>query len=123
MNREELKKLIEQIKKYNLTNAFDNTEEFDEWLLKLNEKRIRNFNNLSVEPSSIFFPRRKKDAFIPLFFSPSSNSGVYFGLGPSSKVSATTGCSTESLTRFIIPLPAMTSAVFTAATSRLSESL
>lgn len=58
MNREELKKLIEQIKKYNLTNAFDNTEEFDEWLLKLNEKRIRNFNNLSVEPSSIFFPRK-----------------------------------------------------------------
>ena len=58
MNKEELKKLIEQIKKYNLTKAFDTTEEFDEWLLKLNEKRIRNFNNLSVEPSSIFFPSK-----------------------------------------------------------------
>lgn len=56
MKREELKKIISQIKKYNLTKAFENTEEFDKWLSKLTVKQIQNFNSLTVEPSSMMFP-------------------------------------------------------------------
>lgn len=56
MKSNELKKLISQIKKYDLTKAFKTAEEFDQWLANLNAKQIWNFNNLTVEPSSIKFP-------------------------------------------------------------------
>lgn len=56
MKSEELKKLISQIKKYDLTKTFETSEEFDKWLSRLNSKQIHNFNSLTIEPSSIMFP-------------------------------------------------------------------
>ena len=56
MKSEELKKLISQIRKYNLEKAFDTPEDFDKWLNGLSAKQIRNFNSLVVEPSEIQFP-------------------------------------------------------------------
>lgn len=56
MKSDELKKLISQIKKYNLEKAFDASKDFDEWLNGLNAKQIRNFNNLIVNPDEIQFP-------------------------------------------------------------------
>lgn len=59
MKGEDLKKLIEQIKKYDLTKVFDTPEEFDTWLSKLNAKQIHNFNNLMLgEAEIIMFPKR-----------------------------------------------------------------
>lgn len=58
MKSDELKKLISQIKKYDLTKVFGSVKEFDEWLSKLNVKQIRNFNSLTVNPISIMFPVR-----------------------------------------------------------------
>ena len=45
----------------------------------------------------IFLPSRKKLAWTFRSFSPSRRTGVYFGLGPSSKVSATLGLTTLAL--------------------------
>ena len=58
MNKENLIKLINQIRKYDLVETFKNPEEFDEWLSKLNNKQIENFNSLTIEPSQISFPKR-----------------------------------------------------------------
>lgn len=56
MKSDELKKLISQIRKYNLEKAFDTPKDFDKWLNGLSAKQIRNFNSLIVEPSEIQFP-------------------------------------------------------------------
>ena len=56
MKSDELKKLINQIRKYNLEKAFDTPKDFDKWLNGLSAKQIRNFNSLIVEPSEIQFP-------------------------------------------------------------------
>lgn len=56
MKSDELKKLISQIKKYDLTKSFDSTKEFDKWLSKLNARQIKNFNSLTIDPTSIMFP-------------------------------------------------------------------
>lgn len=56
MKSDELKKLISQIRKYNLEKAFDTPKDFDKWLNNLSAKQIKNFNNLMVEPSEIQFP-------------------------------------------------------------------
>ena len=58
MKKEDLKKLINQIKKYNLGKVFDTPKDFDKWLKKLNTKQIQNFNSLNVEPSEIHFPKK-----------------------------------------------------------------
>lgn len=58
MNKEELKKIISQIKKYNLTKEFESVEKFEEWLKKLSTKQINNFNSLNVLPTEIKFPVR-----------------------------------------------------------------
>lgn len=57
MTQEQLKKLISQIKKYDLISLFDNAEEFDKWLLSLNDLQIKNFNNLTINPIEIIFPK------------------------------------------------------------------
>ena len=56
MNKDELKKIISQIKKYNLTKEFESVEKFEEWLKKLSTKQINNFNSLNVLPTEIKFP-------------------------------------------------------------------
>lgn len=58
MQKEELSKLIFQIKKYNLLKSFSNVENFEKWLKGLNKKQIMNFNSLNIEPSLIKFPVR-----------------------------------------------------------------
>ena len=58
MNKENLIKLINQIRKYDLVETFKNPEEFDEWLSNLNDKQIKNFNSLTIDPSLIPFPKR-----------------------------------------------------------------
>lgn len=58
MNKENLIKLINQIRKYDLVETFKNPNEFDEWLSNLNDKQIKNFNSLTIDPSLIPFPKR-----------------------------------------------------------------
>ena len=41
MKKEVLKNLINQIKKYSLTDAFKTSKDFDNWLSKLNKKQIK----------------------------------------------------------------------------------
>ena len=57
MKSDELKKLISQIKKYNLEKVFNTTDEFDLWLKGLNDKQIKNLNSLDINPSQIQFPK------------------------------------------------------------------
>lgn len=56
-NKEELKKLISQIKKYHLGETFDSIDEFDVWLSRLGSKQIKNFNSLEIAPNEILFPK------------------------------------------------------------------
>lgn len=56
MKKEELKNLINQVRKYDLAKEFDNPEEFDNWLKRLSVKQMQNFNSLTVEPELIQFP-------------------------------------------------------------------
>lgn len=57
MTKEELKKIIAQIKKYDITNSFCDKEEVDKWLTGLNDKQIKNFISLNINPSDIVFPK------------------------------------------------------------------
>lgn len=56
MKKEDLIKLISQIKKYDLTKTFDTPEEFDKWVYKLNSNQVNNFNSLTINPEMILFP-------------------------------------------------------------------
>ncbi len=58
MKSYELKELINQIKKYELTKEFNNLNEFKKWISKLNSKQIKNFNNLKINPEEIMFPKK-----------------------------------------------------------------
>ena len=53
MNNEILKKIIEQIKKYELTEFFSDIEEFKKWASKLNGVQINNFLSLDIELEEI----------------------------------------------------------------------
>lgn len=53
MKKEELRKLIDQVKKYDLVKHFESPEDFKSWALSLNDKQLQNFNNLTIEPSKI----------------------------------------------------------------------
>ena len=57
MKKDELKKLISQIRKYNLEKVFDTPDKFDNWLNNLNDKQLKNFNNLNIEPNYIRFSK------------------------------------------------------------------
>ena len=50
-------KFISQIKKYNLTETFNDIKEFENWIDGLTKKQIDNFNSLNVNPDSILFPK------------------------------------------------------------------
>ena len=50
LNKEDLDKLLEQIKKYKLDSFFKSENEFIEWVESLSVKQIKNFNNIDVEP-------------------------------------------------------------------------
>lgn len=49
MKNETLKQIIEQIKKYKLTNLFSDIEEFEDWISKLNSIQVNNFLNLNID--------------------------------------------------------------------------
>lgn len=53
MKEDTLKKIIEQIKKYELTNSFSNVEELKKWASKLNSIQIKNFLNLDIDLEEI----------------------------------------------------------------------
>lgn len=53
MKNETLKQIINQIKKYALTESFSNAEEFKKWALKLNSTQINNFLSLDIDLEEI----------------------------------------------------------------------
>lgn len=55
MTKEELRKIVSQIKEYGIVDSFRNKERVDKWLSSLNGKQIRNFISLDIEPSEITF--------------------------------------------------------------------
>lgn len=55
MKPEILKLIINQIKRYNLTNSFEDKEQFENWLFELNTNQINNFLSLDVNPTEIKF--------------------------------------------------------------------
>lgn len=58
MKKEDLKKLISQIKKYDLVKCFSSPDNFEKWLSNLSEKQIKNINSISIEPENIIFPKK-----------------------------------------------------------------
>ena len=56
--KDELKKIIMQIRKYDLTTCFETPECFEDWVQMLNSKQIINFTNLNIDPSEIMFPAK-----------------------------------------------------------------
>ena len=53
MGKEILKKIIEQLRKYEIIDYFGNEEEFIEWVSKLNDTQVSNFLSLDIELSEI----------------------------------------------------------------------
>jgi len=53
MKNETLKQIINQIKKYELTESFSDGEEFKKWASKLNNTQINNFLSLDIELEEI----------------------------------------------------------------------
>ena len=57
MKQEELKRIIGQIKRYDLVSEFEEVEDVKRWLENLNERQIGNFINLNIDLSNIKFPK------------------------------------------------------------------
>lgn len=53
MNHETLKQIIEQIKKYELTESFSDIESFEKWISELNNTQINNFLSLDINLEDI----------------------------------------------------------------------
>lgn len=53
MKNETLKQIIEQIKKYELTEIFSDVEEFKKWASKLNSTQVNNFLSLDIDLEEI----------------------------------------------------------------------
>lgn len=53
MKNETLKQIIEQIKKYELTETFSDVEEFKKWASKLNSTQVNNFLSLDINLEEI----------------------------------------------------------------------
>ena len=53
MKNETLKQIIEQIKKYELTETFSDVEEFKKWASKLNSTQVNNFLSLDIDLEEI----------------------------------------------------------------------
>ena len=49
MKNDTLKQIIEQIKKYELTESFSDVDEFKKWASKLNSTQINNFLSLDID--------------------------------------------------------------------------
>ena len=49
MKNDILKQIIEQIKKYELTESFSDIEQFKNWASKLNSTQINNFLSLDID--------------------------------------------------------------------------
>ena len=58
MEKQSFQKFISQIKKYDLTGAFNDIEEFQKWVKNLSKKQVKNFNDLNINPESILFPKK-----------------------------------------------------------------
>ena len=58
MKNEDLKKVLTQIKKYNLAKVFKDEKELKSWLSKLNDVQIHNFIHLNIDLNEIEFPVR-----------------------------------------------------------------
>ncbi|MBO5096019.1 MAG: hypothetical protein J6B98_04015 [Bacilli bacterium] len=57
MKKEELRIIINQVKKYDLTLVFKSSGDFNKWISSLNAKQIKNFINLAIEPEIVLFPK------------------------------------------------------------------
>ena len=57
MKTQELKSIIEQIKKYNLSSAFSSPEDLDRWLESLNNRQINNIITLDINPDELTVPK------------------------------------------------------------------
>lgn len=53
MKKETLKRIINQIKKYELTESFSDIEKFKDWISKLNSTQINNFLSLDIDLEEI----------------------------------------------------------------------
>ena len=53
VKNETLKQIIEQIKKYELTESFSDSEAFKKWASKLNSTQINNFLSLDIDLEEI----------------------------------------------------------------------
>lgn len=53
MTKEKLFQIINQIKKYDLSDLFKDKETFQDWLSKLNDLQINNFINLNINPEDV----------------------------------------------------------------------
>ena len=53
MKNDTLKQIIEQIKKYELTETFSDVEEFKKWASKLNSTQVNNFLSLDIDLEEI----------------------------------------------------------------------
>ena len=49
MKNETLNKIIEQIKKYNLSSSFSDVENFKKWVSELNDTQINNFLSFDMD--------------------------------------------------------------------------
>lgn len=57
MKTQELKTIIEQIKRYELTKAFNSPEDLDKWLDNLNNRQINNLITLDINPDELTVPK------------------------------------------------------------------
>jgi len=57
MNNKLLKKLISQLRKYQLTTIFETPEQLETWLKKIPGKHITNLISLNIDPEEIKFPK------------------------------------------------------------------
>ena len=53
MKNEILKQIINQIKKYHLTDTFSDIEQFKNWISGLSDKQINNFLSLDIDYEEI----------------------------------------------------------------------
>ena len=58
MNNEELKLIMNQIKKYQLDKLYDSPKSIKEWISTLNKRQIKNFISINLDPNEIKFPIR-----------------------------------------------------------------
>lgn len=58
MKKEQMKKILKQLKRYSIVETFDSVEEFNNWLNHLTVKQINSLNGLSIDSSEILFPKK-----------------------------------------------------------------